>query len=38
MNPAGSKAIMSAMPEEQAGLLAQLQGARRNIVAARDFG
>ena len=38
MNPAGSAAILSALPEEQAGLLAQLQGAHRNIVAARDFG
>ena len=38
MRPAGSTAILSALPEEQAGLLAQLQGARRNIVAARDFG
>jgi hypothetical protein len=35
MSPAGSTAILSAMPEEQAGLLAQLQGARRHTVAAR---
>jgi adenosylhomocysteine nucleosidase len=37
MSPAGSTAILSALPEEQAGLLAQLQDARRHTVAARDF-
>ena len=37
MSPAGSTAILSALPEEQAGLLAQLEGARRHTVAARDF-
>ncbi len=37
MSPAGSTAILSALPEEQAGLLAQLEGARRLTVAARDF-
>ena len=37
MSPAGSTAILSALPEEQAGLLAQLEGARRHTVASRDF-
>ena len=37
MSPGGSTAILSALPEEQAGLLAQLEGARRHTVAARDF-
>jgi len=37
MSPAGSTAILSALPEEQAGLLAQLQDARLHTVAARDF-
>ena len=37
MSPAGSTAILSALPEEQAGLLAQLEGARRHNVASRDF-
>ena len=37
MSPAGSTAILSALPEEQAGLLAQLEDARRHTVASRDF-
>jgi len=37
MSPTGSTAILSALPEEQAGLLAQLEGARRHTVASRDF-
>jgi len=37
MSLAGSTAILSALPEEQAGLLAQLESARRHTVASRDF-